>query len=128
MISAAKKGRCFRCREKGHMANKCPKGQGNWAIQWVKLQFPQPLNPQPYLLEQLEPLKLPESKYKLDFPEPMKVEETRATTATQEMAEDNTETSEEEELAPLLGTLQGLKSEEIPQDDLQLAAEQLLDA
>ena len=24
-----KEGRCFRCREKGHMANKCPKGQGN---------------------------------------------------------------------------------------------------
>ena len=24
-----KEGTCFRCREKGHMANKCPKGQGN---------------------------------------------------------------------------------------------------
>ena len=24
-----KEGRCFRCREKGHMANKCPKGRGN---------------------------------------------------------------------------------------------------
>ncbi len=37
-----KEGSCFRCREKGHMANKFPKWQGNWAIQWVKLQFPQP--------------------------------------------------------------------------------------
>ena len=24
-----KEGRCFRCREKGHMSSKCPKGQGN---------------------------------------------------------------------------------------------------
>ena len=24
-----KEGRCFRCREKGHMANKCPKARGN---------------------------------------------------------------------------------------------------
>ena len=24
-----KEGRCFRCREKGHTANKCPKGRGN---------------------------------------------------------------------------------------------------
>jgi hypothetical protein len=24
-----KEGRCFRCRQKGHMASKCPKGQGN---------------------------------------------------------------------------------------------------
>ena len=24
-----KEGRCFRCREKGHMASKCPKGRGN---------------------------------------------------------------------------------------------------
>ena len=24
-----KEGRCFRCRQKGHMATKCPKGQGN---------------------------------------------------------------------------------------------------
>ena len=24
-----KEGRCFRCRQKGHMSSKCPKGQGN---------------------------------------------------------------------------------------------------
>lgn len=24
-----KEGRCFRCRQKGHLASKCPKGQGN---------------------------------------------------------------------------------------------------
>ncbi len=105
------------------IANNCPKGKGNWPIQWFKLQFPQPVNPQPYLLEPLEPMKLPESKCSLDFPEPMKLEETQATTAAQEMAEENTETSEEEEMTPIMGTLQGLQSEEIPQYNLQLAAD-----
>ncbi len=87
----------------------------------------EPLNPQPDLLEPLESIELPESKYKLNLPEPMKFEETQASTAPQEMAEDNTETSEGEEQTPLLGTPQGLESEEIPQVDLRLAAEQLLD-
>ncbi len=73
-------------------------------------------------------MKLPESKYTLDLPEPIKVEETQVTTAPFEIAEGKTETSEEEELTPLLGTLQGLESEEIPQVNLQLAAGQLLKA
>ncbi len=58
----------------------------------------------------------------------MKVEEIQAATAPQKMAEDDTETSEEEELTPLFGTLPGFESEEILQVKLQLAAEQLLEA
>ncbi len=70
----------------------------------------EPLNLQSYLLELLESIELPESKYKLNFPEPMKFEETQASTAPQETAEDNTETSEREEQTPLLGTPQGFES------------------
>ncbi len=39
-----KEGRCFRCRGKGHMAIKCPNGEGNRDIQWDELQSPEPLN------------------------------------------------------------------------------------
>lgn len=35
-----KEGRCFRCRQKGHMANNCPKAQGNWAKTTLMTQFP----------------------------------------------------------------------------------------
>ena len=41
----------------------------------------EPSNPQPYLLEPLMPIEIPESKYLLDLHEPMKVEETQATSA-----------------------------------------------
>ncbi len=41
----------------------------------------------------------------------MEVEETQATTAAQEMAEDNIGTSEEDEPTPFFGTLEGLESE-----------------
>ncbi len=43
----------------------------------------EPSNPQPYLLEPLMPIEIPESKYLLDLHEPMKVEETQATSAPQ---------------------------------------------
>ena len=80
----------------------------------------EPLNLKPCLLEPLEPIEIPELKYLLDLHKLIKVEGTQATNAPQEMAEDNTETSEEEEPTPLFVTLQGLESEQIPQVDLQL--------
>ncbi len=86
------------------------------------------LKSQLYLLEPLEPMKLPESKHLLGLPEPMKVEELQVTTVPIEMAEDNNGSSEEEELNPLLGTLLGFESEEIPQVRLQLVAQQLMEA
>ncbi len=52
----------------------------------------------------------------------------QATTAPQEMAAENTETSEEDEWILLFGTLEALQSEESPQVDLQVAAEQVLNA
>ncbi len=78
----------------------------------------EPMNTQPYLLEPLVLMELPEAKYALELLEPMKVEENKVTIAPQEMAEETTEATNEEESTQLLGTLEGIDTEEILQVDL----------
>ncbi len=78
----------------------------------------EPTNTQPYLLEPLALMELPEAKYDLELLEPMKFEENKVTIAPREMAEETTEATNEEEPTPLLGTLEGIDTEEILQVDL----------
>ena len=78
----------------------------------------EPLNLQPYSLESIEPMDLPEATYPLHYLEPMKVGETKVNMAPQEMAEETAEATNEEKPTALFGTLEGIDPEEIPQLDL----------
>ncbi len=78
----------------------------------------EPMNRQPIRLKPVVPMELPEARYPQEPFEPIKVEETKVTIASEGMPEETTEATNEEESIPLLGTLEGIGSEEIPQVDL----------
>ncbi len=88
----------------------------------------EPMSSQPYFLKPLVPMELSEAKYLPQPHEPMKGDESKVIIGIREMAEKITLVTNEEEPTPFLGTLEGIDTEKIPRIDLQLVAEQLLNA